>query len=748
MIWVRRALTLPLGIFLIVLVLLALILLQVSDTFIKPSYYSNELDKADIYEFLLVDLLTSALDDARELEPGEFGSRLDSNPLVSSGLTTEDIVSSINRALPPQFVQEQVEQVFDQLGRYIAGERDDFEVTILAGEQAKVLVAEISALIRKSDAYNVLFDEVISPEADKALDQELPFGLKVSGADLVESARVVVPREWVETQIDHVLDETTPYLVGESDTFEIRIALVDRIELALAEVKELLRKVEAYDLLYDEVIEPEVGKQLGEAVELPFGFSITNDEVLSALREVAPVEWVQGEAERLIDEAGPYLSGKTDRFAIDISLVDNKRDARRVIIEIATRKFTDALKGLSPCTLAQLRNFDLSGLTTIPECLPPLVEPDLIMEQLTGSVNDAVDSLVLNAVPNSFLFTDANLRETLAIAGAEDNLELIDDVREIVGDGWTYDQDDLRADLVRLTEEKKGFTDAAGRISFSAPTIGSQMRVRAGKDGVEGLIWVDLEEGGRVLEASGELRLQIDGGTRPGAASTVAVSDGAGNPVGGAEVAVSHDEILEVLDEVRAYLSDGWRYETAEFRDDLAAMGEIPNPLEFGGAGGMGTDVQVIDGFDDGRDYLDRARSMRLLVYLPMLLVLVLIGFLGGRSWPGRVGWGAAYLAVTAALVFVAFGPVYSAVAQGPLDDAREEALQEISFNSDFESTQRLALNKAFDIAESVVDGLASGIATKAFLLVVIGLIAVGASIFWATIWAFIRSLRSRLPSG
>ena len=33
------------------------------------------------------------------------------------------------------------------------------------------------------------------------------------------------------------------------------------------------------------------------------------------------------------------------------------------------------------------------------------------------------------------------------------------------------------------------------------------------------------------------------------------------------------------------------------------------------------------------------------------------------------------------------------------------------------------------------------------FLLVIIGLIPVSASIFWATIWAFISSLRSRLAS-
>lgn len=730
MTWVRRALTVPLGIFLIVPVLLALILLQVSDTFIKPNYYAEELNKADIYEFVLVDLLASVLDDVRELDYNKFGNGLDSNPLASSALTTEDIVSSINRALPPEFVQEQVEQVFDQLGRYITGEREDFEVTILAGEQAKIIVAEINALIRKSDAYNILFDEVITPEADKALDQELPFGLKVTGADLVKSARVVVPRPWVETQINHILDETSPYLVGESDTFEIRIALADRIELALAEVKDLLRKVEAYDLLYDEVIEPEVRKQIGGDVELPFGFSITDDDVLGTLREVSPVAWVQSEAERLIDAAGPYLSGKTDRFAIEISLVDNKRHARRVILETATRKLRDALQNLPTCTHAQLRNFDLASLTMIPDCLPLQIEPDLIMDQLTEGVNDTADSLVLDVIPDSFLFTNTNLRETLAIADAEDNLKLIDVVREIMGNEWTYDQDDLRADLVQLTEEHKGFTDAAGRTSFSAPSVGSRMRVSAGKEGVEGVIWVDLEKGGKILKSSGELRLQIDGGTRPGTAPTVSVSNTGGNPVQGAEVAVSHDEILEVVDKVRAYLSDGWRYETVAFRGHLAA----------------GTDDQTVEYFNDGRDYLDRAKSLKLLVYLPTVLVLMLIGFLSGRSWPGRVGWGAGYLTVTAVLVFIAFGPVYSTVS--PLDDAREDVLQKISFNSDFENTQRLAFNKAFDMAESIVDGFASGIATKAFLMVIIGLVTMSGSIFWATIWAFISSLRSRLVSG
>ena len=98
MIWVRRFITIPNGVLLFVLLLVTLVVLQINGTFLDPDYYPEELRKTNIYEFALVDLLTSALDEARELDPPED---LDENPLVTSGLSTQDIVSSVNRAVPP-----------------------------------------------------------------------------------------------------------------------------------------------------------------------------------------------------------------------------------------------------------------------------------------------------------------------------------------------------------------------------------------------------------------------------------------------------------------------------------------------------------------------------------------------------------------------------------------------------------------------------------------------------------------------
>ena len=71
-------------------------------------------------------------------------------------------MSSINRAIPPEYVQDLVEQVFEEAGKYVTGERDEFTVTIQAGEQVETLVQEVKALLRKADAYSLLYEGLVT----------------------------------------------------------------------------------------------------------------------------------------------------------------------------------------------------------------------------------------------------------------------------------------------------------------------------------------------------------------------------------------------------------------------------------------------------------------------------------------------------------------------------------------------------------------------------------------------------------
>ncbi|MCH7746369.1 MAG: hypothetical protein IIC84_09875, partial [Chloroflexi bacterium] len=423
MIILRRLLTIPLGFLLFILLFLSLVVLQVSSTFLDPDFYPDELRKADFYEFLLVDVTTSALDEARELDVEDLPGDLSENPLVALNLSTEEIVASLNTAIPPEWVQSVVEQLFDEFGSYVTGESDEFEVTIQAGDQVLVMVGEISSLMRRADFYNFMFEDLVNPAISDALGDELPLGLTVTTEQLESLVRAIVPREWIENQVDTTLAEVTPYFIGRSDEFEIKIVLEDRVAIAIEEVKKLLLEIDAYDLLYDEVVEPLIADFVGESIDLPLGFVITSEEIIAAMREVAPPAWVQGQVVTIIDDASPYLTGKVDTFAVTVSLTTNKAAAVRVLEDLAMEKVNERLAGLP------------SG---------PFRDG---LERGAASIVSSVGPSIINRIPDDITFTESDLRDALAQQGATENLDLLDNVREIIRGGWSYTDADLREDI-------------------------------------------------------------------------------------------------------------------------------------------------------------------------------------------------------------------------------------------------------------------------------------------------------------
>ena len=635
MIWIGRIFTIPFGILLLALLLAAVVLLEVNDSFLNPKFYKDTLRDADIYNFALNDLARSALDEARLIAPEDIDPSLDENPLVTSGLTTDDLVSALNRALPPEWIQSVVEQVLDEPGEYFTGERDDFSVTIQAGERVVTVVEEFKALTRKADAYNLLFEQVVIPTIEDAMETELPFGINVTAERAVEALRRVVPPVWVQANVESALNAVTPYIVGDTDTFEVRLELSDRVDIALEEIKSILRESDAYDLVYDEVVDPIIRDNLGPNVALPFGISISRTEITEIMREVAPADWVQAQAELIVDAAGRYITQESDTLDIKIDLRDNKADARIVLVEIARQKFEAIVDGLPPCSNDQLRSLVTGGLTALPECMPAgdTVVGDRLrrvvfetVDALEEQVEEAVDMIVLSQIPDTLIYTERDLKSELISSGASENNELLDDIRRIIKDGWSYTDADLRADILEFDNQ----------------------------------------------------------------------------------------DSVDLLDDIRSFLADGWVFTDQDLREELSDA----NP-------------DAVSYIDDGRMWFKRARDWRFLVYLPVIILMVIIAFLGGRNWASRVAWAAGYLVISAAAIWVLFGPVYSVFSGDGIDELRIEALDGISLTDDFVNTQTLLINKAIDTGVFIVDGFAGGVASKAIIVLVIGLAILAAAILW-----------------
>ena len=86
MIFARRVIAVLLGGFFFVALLGALLVLRMSGTFLQPEFYPEQLEEVGAYRFVMTDLLTSVLDEARAIEAREFGAEMSANPLEVTGL--------------------------------------------------------------------------------------------------------------------------------------------------------------------------------------------------------------------------------------------------------------------------------------------------------------------------------------------------------------------------------------------------------------------------------------------------------------------------------------------------------------------------------------------------------------------------------------------------------------------------------------------------------------------------------------
>ena len=459
MIWILRALSLVVAAVFFFVLLTTLVVWQVSGFFLDPESYAALLDENDVYEFALADLPTAILDDRRAVEEAKAGDKVEDTPLLASGLTTDRIVAGLNRAVPPDWLQEAVERNIDELGGYLTGRSDDFTLAIATDERADVLLAELRTLLQEADAYGVLYERVLVPRIEEsAADwarERLPFGVEVSDERIVEAARAVLPPEWARSQGQRIFDEATPYLKGDTDELALTIDFSDRVDIASAEVKDILAESPAYDLLYDEVIAPKITERLGETIEgLPLGATLSSDEIVEALRDAAPPSWVRAQAERLIDEAGPYIAGHVDGFEFKVSLTENKRLAGVALTFLVQLRLREQIDRLPVCRTIEEARSALGGGRTQPTCIPPGIDPNLPLEVLGIDLGAEMARLVWAPIPNSVSFSHERLRDELETAGSADSVGQLDDVRLLLRDGWTYTEGDLREDLTARGNEE------------------------------------------------------------------------------------------------------------------------------------------------------------------------------------------------------------------------------------------------------------------------------------------------------
>jgi|TARA_B100001964_G_scaffold40710_1_gene44818 hypothetical protein len=410
---------------------------QTASNLINPSFYLETLAESNIYQFLLTDLPRTALKDVR---------KANSNPIIDqSGLSDEIIITSINEIIPPEWLQSNFESTVTGVGDYVTGKSDDFTISIPVDERVQAASNQITFILNESDLYKLVMENQVRPVVSQASKNELPFDVSVSEDQLMGSIQKIISKSWLTGQIDSVLGEVVPYAVGAKDTFAVVITVDDRIEVAVAEVKFLLAEANAYESLFEGSIAPNISSSIGNTAKLPYGVEITDEEISAIIKKTAPAAWVQKTTESILDNATPYLVGRTDEFTISIDIEPNKEDAVSDLMALAEQKLNSKLDNLPDCDAAEVANILSNPVGGIPSCYP--ADPALKgqMQSYTkayiSTVISAVRPQIINTIPNLIEFDQDSLRQVVPPKA----LDSFDQGRAIMREGYTFRETDLES---------------------------------------------------------------------------------------------------------------------------------------------------------------------------------------------------------------------------------------------------------------------------------------------------------------
>jgi hypothetical protein len=425
------------------LFLATLLVFRVNDTLLEPTYYTDTFLDLDLFNFIYDEGIPSVVADAEK--NGRFPA--DQIPL-GIDVSPEGISSNIKRVLPPDWLEDNVTTVINAAVPYMTGEDEHLQITIVVDDRIEAATEVFNEMLLEADIHGYLVGEVVTDQIDESdILGQLPLGMTLTSQQLVDGIVEIVPEAWFREQVAGVIDEVTPYLLGREDTFSITIPVQERAETGIDVVEGwVLTSLEgegAYEFLLEEQIAPVVQASLGAVVELPYGVTFTNAEIVNAISQVLPVEWVTDRVQETVDAVGPYMIGRTESFVIVVPLADRATLASSVLVDVADAKFAEIYTSLRVCSVEELLSLSLS-LDALPACRPPLIS----YAQLKGVVGlDVLEQLVaaiVEPLPDSIALTDEQV-----FAQFGDNSPVsIEDLREILRDGYTFTEEDLES-LIR-----------------------------------------------------------------------------------------------------------------------------------------------------------------------------------------------------------------------------------------------------------------------------------------------------------
>lgn len=563
--------------------------------------------------------------------------------------------------------------------------------------------------LRRADAYNFAYDKALPAALDEAKlgnGSDGSIDLSRYKSDILSVLQQALPREYLQAQVEQAIETVLPYILGDEDSFNLTIPLKDRVVAAAAAAKAELHKPDVFNTLYDQVIARVVSNLTADTGAAPF--SLSKADLEGALRSALPPDWVASQIDDVIDQLVPYLTNDKNSFAIKIDL-KGRMDALQPVVTATLRKATNydsLISNISDTALGRSwqNGYKLPiGLQLTSADLKPVITQVLPLSWYQGIVPQIVKPLFdyLKGAANSLQvvmpLTDRKPLLTTAVS-------------QLADQKLRSDYDSLPVGTAQQLQQFLTNPPIGTLPTFRPPSLTY--------DQIKQLLKIDIGAQIAPFVTSGIPDQWVL--TDSDLSSTFGA--GASNLLGSIRDSIANGYVFTEVD-LRNLLGQKNAQAIDNVRQDIAAGLVFTDQDLRSFIGRSGQDS--LRTFDRVRGDLGTARKWKMLLWLMPGLVLVGIGFLGGRRWGSRFAWAAAVLVVTAAIVIVAVGPVFDAAAQPKISEQLNKANQEGT------SLQALMSAKGASMAQNAIDTFIGGLQRQAVILLISSMLLLLIGIVW-----------------
>jgi hypothetical protein len=514
----------------------------------------------------------------------------------------------------------------------------------------------IIGMVNDAEAYDYVYDNIVANlvhdivvrgfVVDTGLDAAVvPAVLQFDDPDAAAEAilglvETLLPREYVKEKFEESLNSLAPYLKGETNEFTIDLEVQERVRAVPEAARALVIELNLTERVIDDLLIPQVEEFSSQVSGEGLGINLTEQEINETARAVFEPEWLEGQVFSAIDEVTPYFAGDSESFNVVLRFEDRLVIVGEILKDKLAREdtlynlvFTQVIDPLIKQTVAQSTavGFGIS-LTEqdVTEAFEIIAPRAWVREQGDGVIDSLIDYMTgsVDELEYTIALTDRKTAATvelqvLARKKLQPTLGSIPDCTSTaaaVGAG----QDVASRKLPRCL--------AGGQVTVNVAlaTFGSVMDTQ-----IES--FVDTQIPDQLSYSLADFQTQIGGG-------------------------------LDIVEDLRKRVSEGISFTDQDLIDAMAiennaaSRADAEKQLRILADGVLFTEKDIVDRLDPGevrqlddiRGYVKLALRLRWLLWVPVLLSLIGIGFIGGREWPGRLKWAGGVAAVSALIVYLA----------------------------------------------------------------------------------------------